>query len=123
MSRPPLRSTRTYTLFPYTTLFRSELSPEPATALAERRWRAQHLPFHARQSRRPAATLILHRLKGRGRDSTTATGRKRKEREWYQTVRRSEEHTSELQSLMRTSYAAFCLKRKQPTEYKLKRHT
>src|SRR3546814_15073103 len=87
MSRPPLRSTRTYTLFPYSTACRNELSPEPATALAERRWRAQHLPFHARQSRRPAATLILHRLKGRGRDSTTATGRKRKEREWYQKVR------------------------------------
>src|SRR3546814_11957925 len=80
--RPP-RSTRTDTLFPYTTLFRSLVAPDrlPA-ALYVLRYRLC-LPW-----RRVAQ---LRRDPGRGR---------------------SEEHTSELQSLMRISYAVFCLKKK-----------
>src|SRR3546814_7434176 len=76
MIRRPPRSTRTDTLFPYTTLFRS---------LAQRRRAGQ----------------------GRGRGARR-TGRRRPSRHGA----RSEEHTSELQSLMRISYAVFCLKKK-----------
>src|SRR3546814_6006138 len=79
MIRRPPRSTRTDTLFPSTTLFRSRRSRAP--------WSARR-----RMLRRPAG----HRGPGR----RTPGG-----------VRRSEEHTSELQSLMRISYAVFCLKK------------
>src|SRR3546814_7756480 len=82
MRRRPPRSTRTDTLFPYTTLFRSG-----------RRTRA------ARQGRKGA--VRAHRGSGNGNGTANPTGSKR-----------SEEHTSELQSLMRISYAVFCLKKK-----------
>src|SRR3546814_3039496 len=95
MIRRPPRSTRTDTLFPYTTLFRSARGPaawkgrprrSPSTPGRRRGWlRGRGVP---RSSRRPA---------GRG-------------------SRRSEEHTSELQSLMRISYAVFCLKKKKHKE-------
>src|SRR3546814_7789461 len=75
MIRRPPRSTRTDTLFPYTTLFRSR---------------------HNRPRRRAGSTR-------RNCLSTAARSRR---------SRRSEEHTSELQSLMRISYAVFCLKKK-----------
>src|SRR3546814_2276909 len=92
MIRRPPRSTRTDTLFPYTTLFRSL------------RLRRRH-PRHADHARR-----------GKGRDH--ARGLHRRHPGLARTrLRRSEEHTSELQSLMRTSYAAFCLK-KQKNTYK-----
>src|SRR3546814_6964770 len=89
MIRQPPRSTRTDTLFPYTTLFRS---PDPPRA----------------QPR------IGHHLR-RHRDRASARGGPRSHR--HQCVLserrdRSEEHTSELQSLMRISYAVFCLKKK-----------
>src|SRR3546814_10603167 len=82
MIRRPPRSTRTDTLFPYTTLFRS--APQARVA-------APALP--AARTGRAAATARPYR-----RGSSTG--------------RRSEEHTSELQSLMRISYAVFCLKKK-----------
>src|SRR3546814_2194829 len=88
MIRRPPRSTRTDTLFPYTTLFRSR----PATRIANRFART-------RQARR----------RGRVRQSDCAGGRRRPH------AARSEEHTSELQSLMRISYAVFCLKKKKTT--------
>src|SRR3546814_1342969 len=82
MIRRPPRSTRTYTLFPYTTLFRS---PDRLDKAA--RFRA-NFPFEC---------LDRGRLPNkRGGEQST----------------RSEEHTSELQSLMRISYAVFCLKKK-----------
>src|SRR3546814_10275707 len=80
MIRRPPRSTRTDTLFPYTTLFRSG------------RWR---------QGRRGASCFGI--ADGTVRDRDAGSGR---------VVLRSEEHTSELQSLMRISYAVFCLKKK-----------
>src|SRR3546814_5156256 len=83
MIRRPPRSTRTDTLFPYTTLFRSEFAARYASTAAMRRWRRSP----AWQRPWPAAV-------------PTAPG-------WW----RSEEHTSELQSLMRISYAVFCLKK------------
>src|SRR3546814_3104869 len=76
MIRRPPRSTRTDTLFPYTTLFRSRDIPAPRTAPPRRR-------RSILRQRRPPLPLP-----------------------------RSEEHTSELQSLMRISYAVFCLKKK-----------
>src|SRR3546814_8807682 len=112
MVRPPPRSTRTDTLFPYTTLFRSFVDvadrrhqrvrlgdartiDEPGGAVVAGA-RVDFVEFnHVRQ---PAIGIIalfrLHRAKSR-----CPSGR-------------SEEHTSELQSLMRISYAVFCLKKK-----------
>src|SRR3546814_13764891 len=83
--RPP-RSTRTDTLFPYTTLFRSRLSAEPIGRAGAVELR------HLRTFRAVARTLNFTRAAAE--------------------LNRSEEHTSELQSLMRISYAVFCLKKK-----------
>src|SRR3546814_7181935 len=77
MIRRPPRSTRTDTLFPYTTLFRS--APSISRASTSRKRSASCRAANATASKSP---------------------------------RRSEEHTSELQSLMRNSYAVFCLKKK-----------
>src|SRR3546814_11536115 len=74
MIRRPPRSTRTDTLFPYTTLFRS-------------------VPWRSLGRSPPWSRLLRASYGGRSRA-------------------RSEEHTSELQSLMRISYAVFCLKKK-----------
>src|SRR3546814_13494200 len=79
IQRPP-RSTRTDTLFPYTTLFRSTLNP--------------YNPFAAEGTR---AQMFVRSPRQRTVETNS---------------RRSEEHTSELQSLMRISYAVFCLKKK-----------
>src|SRR3546814_3189368 len=106
MIRRPPRSTRTDTLFPYTTLFRSpQREPEPRTRLPARR-DAQPGDGGAQESRG---------LKPRSRgERTLARGRAR---------RRSEEHTSELQSLMRISYAVFCLKKKNTTNKQMQQET
>src|SRR3546814_1676718 len=108
MLRRPPRSTRTDTLFPYTTLFRAWSArsrradqgscggergirthgePKPTTVF-------ETVPF-VRSGSSPSTTLL-------GRDATSASGQVRRSR--------SEEHTSELQTLMRISYALFCLK-------------
>src|SRR3546814_1776585 len=104
MIRRPPRSTRTDTLFPYTTLVRSTGNPwspsdhhgpkprglaiagaaEPTVALADFPVAAQQLPERC---------------------------------EWPSRPSRSEEHTSELQSLMRISYAVFCLKKTKKTKH------
>src|SRR3546814_3286690 len=94
MIRRPPRSTRTDTLFPYTTLFRS--APDPA----HRRRTAVQQPG----SGQPAAVPQRRRRTALPPLRTTA--------EQYVRGVRSEEHTSELQSLMRISYAVFCLKKK-----------
>src|SRR3546814_1490749 len=103
MIRRPPRSTRTDTLFPYTTLFRSDSGlqisgdggPQLAAGLCKLGLqRAQHRQYldHRRKLRLWPVAVIE--------------------------ILRSEEHTSELQSLMRISYAVFCLKKKK----KNKRH-
>src|SRR3546814_5135926 len=94
IQRPP-RSTRTDTLFPYTTLFRS---PQPALR-ALRRLRA----VAALRAGRPAGVQRRAALPARARDRPRPARPGRA---------RSEEHTSELQSLMRISYAVLCLKKK-----------
>src|SRR3546814_6233990 len=87
MRRPP-RSTRTDTLVPYTTLFRSTRPATVRLARAARRGRCA-------AGVRGAAKRLAFRAAGRSGRSPGP---------------RSEEHTSELQSLMRISYAVFCLK-------------
>src|SRR3546814_4811540 len=89
MIRRPPRSTRTDTLFPYTTLFRSFEAFEPA----RRRDDFGDLDAIA------AVDADDGRTRHRARTGAAADAR-------------SEEHTSELQSLMRISYAVFCLKKK-----------
>src|SRR3546814_3684577 len=94
MIRRPPRSTRTDTLFPYTTLFRSA-----------RLFALDGAGGHRRGQRRDAR---------RGAPSRRRQLRPRRVRD-HGALRpqgRSEEHTSELQSLMRISYAVFCLKKK-----------
>src|SRR3546814_1547629 len=86
MIRRPPRSTRTDTLFPYTTLFRSI--------------RGGHSAVPVVRPTRGFAGVPEHRLILWLRPSDV----------------RSEEHTSELQSLMRNSYAVFCLKKKKPSK-------
>src|SRR3546814_1899131 len=105
MIRRPPRSTRTDTLFPYTTLFRSGGSPAHSPGLQPRdgrRWRRWWL----RDSR------WLPAIPGRSPPRGDRPG-----------DRRSEEHTSELQSLMRISYAVFCLKKKKRRHNKYDRET
>src|SRR3546814_3468271 len=108
MLRRPPRSTRTYTLFPYTTLFRSQ---RPSPRSVAYRLAAGYVELR-RVHRRPAPpTAGTSRLSGLYMADRTAYGAVR----WANragAVRRSEEHTSELQSLMRISYAVFCLKKK-----------
>src|SRR3546814_2402015 len=97
MIRRPPRSTRTYTLFPYTTLFRSDNSIDVAVIVYDGVLTSDitaPLEVFGNAARKP----------------------------WLQKINveavaadRSEEHTSELQSLMRISYAVFCLKTKNHT--------
>src|SRR3546814_3934420 len=96
MIRRPPRSTRTDTLFPYTTLFRSEMWLD----LAKDGFLAAS-PHHACL----LLSVLEHDQSGDTQDPELASGLRI-------VVHRSEEHTSELQSLMRISYAVFCLKKK-----------
>src|SRR3546814_8385562 len=107
MRRRPPRSTRTDTLFPYTTLFRSlpparDRTTRAAGRLAQSDPRAGQCQRHSHPVSgchwRPLSRR-LHAYGGSGH--------------WRD---RSEEHTSELQSLMRISYAVFCLKKKKHLE-------
>src|SRR3546814_2973427 len=132
MIRRPPRSTRTDTLFPYTTLFRSppDKGEDAAIGGALRR---SHLVGHPAVHPRP--TVDDDRSGGRGRRLHTVRrcGRRkggdarRNDGELFhhQAISvansRSEEHTSERQSLMRNSYAVFCLKNKN-TKQQLMHH-
>src|SRR3546814_19744712 len=99
MIRRPPRSTRTDTLFPYTTLFRSCRQQGPGK-------RSDHAAEQVSQKQRPGDG-------DPGDDSSLGVGAHREEvAAVARTAHRSEEHTSELQSLMRNSYAVFCLKKK-----------
>src|SRR3546814_10711568 len=107
MIRRPPRSTRTDTLFPYTTLVRS------AVDLLDRAGRDRGLRLH-RPSRRDADLGGDRRARGDGRAVPALPGHHTDDRRLHRRdpALRSEEHTSELQSLMRISYAVFCLKKK-----------
>src|SRR3546814_12578825 len=86
MRRRPPRSTRTDTLFPYTTLFRSVSSSATRSS----------------KTRTSSVARVLRAWPSMGTKAC----------EKAPSANRSEEHTSELQSLMRISYAVFCLKKK-----------
>src|SRR3546814_8798683 len=118
MIRRPPRSTRTDTLFPYTTLFRSVPRRQAARrrhALGERRHPARRLqrilrrdqPPYPVESEAPQRFLgdlpvaVVGRIEGAAEQADAGA------RGW-----RAEEHTSEIQSLMRISYAVFCVKNK-----------
>src|SRR3546814_10332973 len=101
MIRRPPRSTRTATLFPYTTLFRS--APRAASPVRGQPDHPEVLSGRARPASRCGAGADLAGGCRKGPLSHTAIRRH---------ARRSEEYTSELQSLMRISYAVFCLKKK-----------
>src|SRR3546814_5189883 len=92
MIRRPPRSTRTDTLFPYTTLFRSR--DRRAQGQSRQRLFQEAEEFSAGSEGPESAIAIACFV-----------------------PRRSEEHTSELQSLMRISYAVLCLKQKNPLEW------
>src|SRR3546814_5130694 len=113
MLRLPPRSTRTDTLFPYTTLFRSART-SLAGIRSERRGRGgRAFGIAGRRTRRLRA----------GADGWDDARRSRRRgdphraRERARSRFRSEEHTSELQSLMRISYAVFCLKKKKKSRH------
>src|SRR3546814_8521075 len=138
MIRRPPRSTRTDTLFPYTTLFRSDCvwrlsAEECALGLDQARDVLQDqtplsgslietmqfgLPEHfefllhrSEAGRRPIKKIVLN-LYNSFFDRVPLIGWRAEEA----LVQRSEEHTSELQSLLRISYAVFCLKKKKKTQ-------
>src|SRR3546814_5812022 len=106
MIRRPPRSTRTDTLFPYTTLFRSiytavsgmNASMTRERVIASNMANAQTIGFRKEIIQATPMTLEGPQLEARAMTS------------------RSEEHTSELQSLMRISYAVFCLKKKKTNQ-------
>src|SRR3546814_2417349 len=103
MIRRPPRSTRTDTLFPYTTLFRSPLTRFPVET--------KKILVSAGEDQRPVAPAEIAAAVDR-KARRAGQGRHR-----YGLRRRSEEHTSELQSLMRISYAVFCLKKKKNKQH------
>src|SRR3546814_8992862 len=109
MRRRPPRSTRTDTLLPYTTLFRS---PPPAPD-------PRNIRRHHRENRPGAAddgeTPDLHRSAPPTDTRSRQCARDEAGPAIHELPLRSEEHTSELQSLMRISYAVFCLKQKNTT--------
>src|SRR3546814_8052823 len=116
MIRRPPRSTRTDTLFPYTTLFRSIAGADLRNSVDHAQPPPRRLPFrmHRQPEQRPAAqpqrravARILGRRVDRPDDRVGA-----RHAHLLGDLQRSEEHTSELQSLMRISYAVFCLKKK-----------
>src|SRR3546814_7489410 len=99
--RPP-RSTRTDTLCPHTTLFRS-----PPRSLLGRR-----SPRQSRNPRPPEGVIAMKTVINRALFAALLAGSTAN----AIGTSRSEEHTSELQSLMRISYAVFCLKKKKTTQ-------
>src|SRR3546814_2490657 len=96
MIRPPPRSTRTDTRFPDTTLFRSAVAVGDGGGQCD-------------QVVGSKAGGLIGAAVGRMDDGAALVER-------YRPVRRSEEHTSELQSLMRISYAVFCVKKKKKSQ-------
>src|SRR3546814_2614536 len=105
MIRRPPRSTRTDTLFPYTTLFRSKTSLLASMSVTLTKSPAATATPSSSSTPALGSVVILTEMNS---SSVPSTGS------------RSEEHTSELQSLMRISYAVFCLKKKTKNNLKNK---
>src|SRR3546814_4920589 len=124
MIRRPPRSTRTDTLFPYTTLFRSSALAKRGMIVVSINYRLGMFGWFAHPAlsaespdhlsgnyglldQIAALEWVKRNIGAFGGDATNVTI----------AGERSEEHTSELQSLMRISYAVFCLKKKNNTKY------
>src|SRR3546814_4039759 len=119
MIRRPPRSTRTDTLFPYTTLFRSARSPDRWVRLRARTARdGRDPPAHnGRQDHQ-------HIARDRGRPARSDRAQCVDDlADRYVPVDRSEEHTSEIQSLISISQAVFCLKKKKHINTRKKKLT
>src|SRR3546814_7936404 len=99
MIRPPPRSTRTDTLFPYTTLFRSGGAQTGAAGTDDQHVVLMFVDFVCTHRIGALSESVVRVAASAGKAETG----------------RSEEHTSELQSLMRISYAVFCLKKNTTT--------
>src|SRR3546814_1618614 len=110
MIRRPPRSTRTDTLFPYTTLFRSR-GRVPGLRRDHRA-----TPRYDRSDRPGRPAFGIHIPTVRNSMASIESDALRARFEMMTSRSRSEEHTSELQSLMRISYAVFCLKKKKQTQ-------
>src|SRR3546814_6474949 len=106
MIRRPPRSTRTDTLFPYTTLFRSHFRLEQGVGQAEEQRRA--VPRIHLDHGEAVGRLVVDQHIGFDAEGLCAGAGQGARLQ----LGRSEEHTSELQSLMRISYAVFCLQKK-----------
>src|SRR3546814_6652281 len=104
MIRRPPRSTRTDTLFPYTTLFRSRFCPDDDERV-----------FVVAQG---GSEVIVEVSEASGASGVVDVGAVSAS----PVAGRSEEHTSELQSLMRISYAVFCLKKKKITHENIRHY-
>src|SRR3546814_8510255 len=103
MIRRPPRTTRTDTLFPYTTLFRSHVD-DLELGFVHSAIKVVEEHFLGQRGALAQGQQLEHRIFLAGQMHASA-------------VDRSEEHTSELQSLMRISYAVFCLKKKKQITY------
>src|SRR3546814_10752173 len=121
MTRGPARSTRTDTLFPYTTLFRSTgRGPQAPLVVAPSKGDPDPGAVPSRRGRpRAGRGRVVRRGGPAGRSARRSeSGRRfpvaprRRPPVVARGASRSEEHTSELQSLMRISYAVFCLEKK-----------
>src|SRR3546814_4966918 len=111
MIRRPPRPKRTDTLFPYTTLFRSGLRMRGVTLTALAAIAALSVSGAALAQKLPdQLTWTAYDVGSGGYNQAVAIGNALKNK--MGVTLRSEEHTSELQSLMRISYAVFCLKKK-----------
>src|SRR3546814_4107691 len=106
MRRRPPRSTRTDTLFPYTTLFRSRVEEIPNVG-----------DFFTYEIGRDSIIVIRTAADQLKAFHNVCSHRARQLIDTPPGTNRSEEHTSELQSLMRISYAVFCLTKKKKTQY------
>src|SRR3546814_9166863 len=113
LRRPPI-STLTYTLFPYTTLFRSAPRAHPPADVCGRDDELLHHQPDGHHHRVPDPQELLD-YSGAAGDACGRLFRVPARTARLRSVDRSEEHTSELQSLMRISYAVFCLKKKKRT--------
>src|SRR3546814_3305626 len=126
--RLPPRSTRTYTLFPYTTLFRSRTKKHTistsharnSTAITSRLANTSGKPVRSLSCAmigRPASMPTCARRPGCSSCPCDRPEPEAVRPRLAKELKRSEEHTSELQSLMRISYAVFCLKKKKQRNY------
>src|SRR3546814_998252 len=118
MIRPPPRSTRTDTPFPYTTLFRSPTGRMPDGGVHDTRrllGGGDQLAVVGALGEEPLRVRLLEVVRPDLHGGDLARDREDRGSRAVRVIEpvdRSEEHTSELQSLMRISYAVFCLKKK-----------